>query len=31
LDENTTGKRFTTAKCATPVDVIKIKREDFDR
>ena len=25
------GKRFTTAKCATPVDVIKIKRADFDR
>jgi CRP-like cAMP-binding protein len=24
-------KRFTTAKCATPVDVIEIKREDFDR
>lgn len=25
------AKRFTTAKCATPVDVIEIKREDFDR
>jgi len=24
-------KRFTTAKCATPVDVVEIKREDFDR
>ena len=24
-------KRFTMAKCATPVDVIEIKREDFDR
>lgn len=24
-------KRFTTAKCATPVDVIEIDREDFDR
>lgn len=24
-------KRFTTAKCATPVDVIEIKREEFDR
>jgi serine/threonine protein kinase len=24
-------KRFTTAKCATPVDVIEIKRDDFDR
>jgi len=24
-------KRFTTAKCATPVDVIKIKRSEFDR
>jgi serine/threonine protein kinase len=24
-------KRFTTAKCATPVDVIEIMREDFDR
>ena len=24
-------KRFTNAKCATPVDVIEIKREDFDR
>ena len=23
--------RFTTAKCATPVDVIEIKREEFDR
>ena len=23
--------RFTSAKCATPVDVIEIKREDFDR
>jgi serine/threonine protein kinase len=27
----TAAKRFTTAKCATPVDVIEIKREDFDR
>jgi CRP-like cAMP-binding protein len=25
------SKRFTTAKCATPVDVIEIKSEDFDR
>eukprot|EP00980_Cylindrotheca_fusiformis_P026140 scaffold15472_cov117-Cylindrotheca_fusiformis.AAC.4 len=25
------AKRYTTAKCATPVDVIEIKREDFDR
>jgi len=25
------AKRFTTAKCATPVDVIEIKRQDFDR
>lgn len=25
------SKRFTTAKCATPVDVIQIKRDDFDR
>ena len=24
-------KRFTTAKCATPVDVVEINREDFDR
>ncbi|VEU41222.1 unnamed protein product [Pseudo-nitzschia multistriata] len=24
-------RRFTTAKCATPVDVVEIKREDFDR
>eukprot|EP00429_Kryptoperidinium_foliaceum_P002198 CAMPEP_0176007262 /NCGR_PEP_ID=MMETSP0120_2-20121206/3142_1 /TAXON_ID=160619 /ORGANISM="Kryptoperidinium foliaceum, Strain CCMP 1326" /LENGTH=823 /DNA_ID=CAMNT_0017340017 /DNA_START=20 /DNA_END=2491 /DNA_ORIENTATION=- len=24
-------KRFTSAKCATPVDVIEISREDFDR
>lgn len=29
LDKN--KKRFTTAKCATPVDVIEINREDFDR
>jgi len=29
LDEN--NKRFSTAKCATPVDVIKIKRSDFQR
>jgi serine/threonine protein kinase len=28
---NTEKKRFTTAKCATPVDVIEIKREEFDR
>lgn len=27
-EENT---RFTTAKCATPVDVIEIKRQDFER
>jgi len=25
------SKRFTTARCATPVDVIEIKREDFER
>ena len=25
------NRRFTSAKCATPVDVIEIKREDFDR
>lgn len=25
------NSRFTTAKCATPVDVIEIKRADFDR
>lgn len=25
------AKRFTTAKCATPVDVIEITRENFDR
>lgn len=24
-------KRFTSARCATPVDVIEINREDFDR
>jgi signal-transduction protein with cAMP-binding, CBS, and nucleotidyltransferase domain len=24
-------KRFTSARCATPVDVIEISREDFDR
>lgn len=29
LDKN--KKRFTTAKCATPVEVIEIKREEFDR
>jgi serine/threonine protein kinase len=29
LDEE--KKRFTSAKCATPVDVIQIKRVDFDR
>uniref|UniRef100_A0A7S2EJ89 Calmodulin n=1 Tax=Trieres chinensis TaxID=1514140 RepID=A0A7S2EJ89_TRICV len=29
MDEQ--NRRFTTAKCSTPVDVIKIKREDFDR
>lgn len=28
---DTERKRFTTAKCATPVDVIEIKREDFNR
>jgi serine/threonine protein kinase len=27
----TGNKRFTSAKCATPVDVIEIKREDFER
>jgi serine/threonine protein kinase len=25
------NRRFTTARCATPVDVIEIKRADFDR
>jgi serine/threonine protein kinase len=25
------SKRFTSARCATPVDVIEIKRQDFDR
>jgi serine/threonine protein kinase len=29
LEEN--SHRFTSAKCATPVDVYEIKREDFDR
>ena len=29
IDE--TNKRYTTAKCATPVDVIEIKRDDFER
>jgi CRP-like cAMP-binding protein len=29
LDKN--KRRFTTAKCATPVDVIEITREEFDR
>lgn len=29
LEEN--KKRMTSAKCATPVDVIEIKREDFDK
>lgn len=29
LEEN--NKRFSTAKCATPVDVIKIKRSDFEK
>lgn len=29
LDEK--KRRFTMAKCATPVDVIEIKRENFDR
>jgi serine/threonine protein kinase len=28
---NAESYRFTTAKCATPVDVIEIKREEFDR
>jgi len=28
LDER---RRFTSAKCVTPVDVLEIKREDFDR
>ena len=27
----TGNRRFTTARCATPVDVIEIPREDFDR
>ena len=31
LEETGDNKRFTSAKCATPVDVIEIKREDFDR
>ena len=26
-----TRKRFTSAKCTTPVDVLEIKRHDFDR
>jgi len=29
LDQN--NRRFSTAKCTTPVDVIKIKRSDFER
>lgn len=29
LEEN--NKRFSSAKCATPVDVIKIKRSDFEK
>ena len=29
LDED--SRRFTSAKCSTPVDVIEIKRNDFDR
>jgi len=29
LEEGT--NRFTTAKCTTPVDVIEIRKEDFDR
>lgn len=29
LEEN--NKRFSSARCATPVDVIKIKRSDFDK
>ena len=28
---NEDKRRFTSAKCATPVDVIEIKRDDFDR
>lgn len=28
---NKEATRFTTAKCSTPVDVIEIKRADFDR
>jgi serine/threonine protein kinase len=28
---DTENSRFTSAKCATPVDVIEIKREEFDR
>jgi len=28
---NEENSRFTSAKCATPVDVIEIKRDDFDR
>eukprot|EP00559_Dactyliosolen_fragilissimus_P008991 CAMPEP_0184864116 /NCGR_PEP_ID=MMETSP0580-20130426/13857_1 /TAXON_ID=1118495 /ORGANISM="Dactyliosolen fragilissimus" /LENGTH=766 /DNA_ID=CAMNT_0027362771 /DNA_START=386 /DNA_END=2687 /DNA_ORIENTATION=- len=29
LEDN--NKRFSTARCATPVDVIKIKKEDFQK
>ena len=29
LDEN--SRRFSTARCATPVDVIRIKKSDFNR
>jgi serine/threonine protein kinase len=28
---DTDSRRFTSAKCSTPVDVIEIKRADFDR
>lgn len=28
---DTDARRFTSAKCSTPVDVIEIKRDDFDR
>ena len=31
LEEYGDNIRFTSAKCATPVDLIEIKREDFDR
>jgi len=31
LEEKNNNKRFSTAICATPVDVIKIKRSDFQK